>query len=114
MTCNFNFNNKLTGFRVYAHTNYMRRRQLWLDLLRVTVVNGPWTIIADFNAITGSHEKKGGSLPSQISCDTFIAFSNTANLIHMDIVRADFTWFNGRRGRIHTEVRLDKTLCNAN
>lgn len=35
----------------------------------ISVVNVPWAIIGDFNVITGAHEKKGGSLPSQISCD---------------------------------------------
>jgi len=25
---------------------------------------------------------------------------------------ANFTWSNGRRGRLHVQIRLDKTICN--
>lgn len=56
----------------YASTAYVTRRELWSELqaLQQAYV-GPWCYIGDFNVVLGAHEKRGGNLPLQISCDDF-------------------------------------------
>lgn len=65
-----------------------------------------WDFIGDFNCIMGSHEKLGGRPPVQIACQEFVAFTSSANLIHMQTQGAQYTWSNERGGNRHTEVRL--------
>lgn len=44
---------------VYAKSNYSRRRRLWRSLRSLhTQINGPWTILGDFNSILYTDEKK--------------------------------------------------------
>lgn len=70
-------------------------------------------IIGDFNAIVGSHEKRGGPPPPNISCDEFVAFIDSCDFIHMDIVGAKFKWTNKRKGRSRADIRLDRAICHA-
>lgn len=45
---------------MYASTNYIERRQLWLDLIQVKSQNIPWVAIGDFDAVIKAYEKRGG------------------------------------------------------
>lgn len=70
------FDNKVTGFtRVYAHTNYRQRQRLWFELLKINDPSIAQAVIGDFNCVLGSHEKRDGNLPSQISFEEFMAFN---------------------------------------
>lgn len=47
---------------VYAWNNAVKRRKLWNKLRSMSSrVNGPWTILGDFNTIMAPGEKKGGT-----------------------------------------------------
>lgn len=72
----------------------------------------PWCFLGDFNAILGSHEKRGGNLPSHVSCEEFNAWSDSCNLTHLLTRGAEYTWSNKRRGRALVEMRLDRSICN--
>lgn len=88
---------------IYASTAHLKKRSLWNDLTTLQNNNpGPWCIIGDFNAVLGSHEVIGSSLPLKTSCDDFKAFIYIGNLIHLTIRGSNFTWGNGRRGLPHT------------
>lgn len=98
---------------VYASTSYRGPRSLWSDLSTLQYNHtGPWSLIGDFNAVTGSHEMRGSGMPLPISCEEFKLWSESCGLHHLSIRGAEFTWSNGRRGRHHTEKRLDRSLCN--
>lgn len=92
---------KISG--VYANPSYWERRLLWSDSIRARTQNITWVVIGDFNAVMGAH-KKGGHLPPIMSCDEFIAFSDTSDLIHMDKEGAQCMWTNGRQGRSHINI----------
>lgn len=85
-------------------------RQLWYKLIASDIA---WTIIGNFNAVLGAREKRGGLHPNRLVCEKLLAFSNTCNLVHMNTRGAEFAWNNCRQGRRYTEVRLDRTVCNA-
>ncbi|XP_019451876.1 PREDICTED: uncharacterized protein LOC109353976 [Lupinus angustifolius] len=98
---------------VYAHTNYLRRRALWDDILSLISANqGPWCCIGDLNSVLGANECKGTYLPNRIACEEFKRFSEEGNLHHILTRGAEFTWLNRRRGLAHTEKRLDRSMCN--
>ncbi|XP_026439686.1 uncharacterized protein LOC113338489 [Papaver somniferum] len=98
---------------VYASTSYLTRRDLWLSLTdMIANLPGPWCIIGDFNAVLSAHEKCSGPPPTKASCDDFLAFSETNDLHHLDTRGASYTWTNSRKGRHHTELRLDKVICS--
>ncbi|XP_019432112.1 PREDICTED: uncharacterized protein LOC109339158 [Lupinus angustifolius] len=98
---------------VYAHTNYLMRRSLWADILSLISVNqGPWCCIGDFNFVMGANECKGAYLPNRTACEDFKRFSDVGNLHHILTRGAEFTWSNRRRGLAHTEKRLDRSICN--
>lgn len=49
---------------VHASTSYLIRRDLWRDLAMFErSFPGAWSFFGDFNAMSGSHEKRGGGLP---------------------------------------------------
>lgn len=73
---------------------------------------GPWLFFGDFNAVLGAHEKRGGCLPSRLSYEEFRAWSDTCNLTHVQTLGAEFTWSNNRSSGAHTELRLDRAICN--
>lgn len=87
ITTEMAFNRKVSRItRVYAFTKYKNRRRLWLDLLQIFYPNIAWAVIGDFHCVMGAREKRGGRPPSAIACEEFVAFTNTANLIHICIL----------------------------
>ncbi|KAL6144808.1 hypothetical protein ACLB2K_055498 [Fragaria x ananassa] len=99
---------------VYAKTTMSQRRALWLDLADVMnrFVHGPWLVVGDFNAVLGSHEKKGGAPVCARSCEEFQAMSDICQLVHIDTKGAQFTWARRRGVRGNVELRLDRCLAN--
>lgn len=83
-----------------------------MDLVHVATQNIPWVAIGDFNAIVGSHEKRGRPSPLNISYNEFVAFTDACDFVHMDALGEEFTWTNGRKGRGHTDIHLDRAVCN--
>lgn len=88
---------------------------MWLELTNLQQsYPGPWCYMGDFNAIFGSHEKIGGCLPSQISCEGLRAWQDNSSLTHLLTRGAKFIWLNKRRSTALIEMRLDRSICNDN
>lgn len=97
---------------VYASTNYARRKSLWAKLNDVNHSKITWSFIDDFNVIVSVEEYKVSSTPSKIPISDFFNWIDNNNLIHLPTLGDPFTWCNGRKGRLRTEKRLDKIVCN--
>jgi hypothetical protein len=98
---------------VYASNCYIHRRLLWSALSQIQSQHMlPWSFIGDFNTIIGSHEYRGNSTPARTPMLDFQNWTDSNNLIHLQTHGAFFTWSNGRRGRHHTQKRLDRVICN--
>jgi len=72
----------------------------------------PWCFIGDFNYILGAHEHRGNTTPARPPMNDFVLWTNQNNFTHLPTRGAQFTWSNGRKGRRHTERRLDRAICN--
>ncbi|KAF1867902.1 hypothetical protein Lal_00012798 [Lupinus albus] len=106
-------NAKIYVCAIYAHSNYLHRRNLWAELSFLRLANlGPWCYIGDFNVVLGAHECSGSHLPLRIACDYFQNFTNDEALTQILTRGAEFTWTNRRWGYVHTAKRLDRSICN--
>lgn len=98
---------------IYASTNHITRRNLWLTLQNIQQnLNIPWCSIGDFNSILGSHKHRGASPPARTPMNDFFDWSDTNNFIHLPTRGVQFTWSNGRNGNRQTKRRLDRVICN--
>ncbi|KAF1865822.1 hypothetical protein Lal_00021823 [Lupinus albus] len=99
-------------YAVYAHSNYLHKRNLWAELSSLRYSNpSPWCYIGDFNVFLGANECRWSHLPLRISCEEFQNFTNDEALTHILTRGAEFTWSNRRRGYAHTKKRFDRTVC---
>ena len=90
------------------------RRLLWQRLVETAEsVTMPWLVIGDFNDVTNSSEKSGGSLPSLGRCNLFNSMISSCNLIDLEFNGPAFTWLNKRKGLARVQERLDRVLANA-
>jgi hypothetical protein len=77
---------------IYASTNYLHYRQLWVELLGLQKnYVAPWIFVGDFNANLGAHEKFGRKLPPSIYCNDFLGWTNVNLSLHLDTVGALYT-----------------------
>ncbi|XP_019451698.1 PREDICTED: uncharacterized protein LOC109353792 [Lupinus angustifolius] len=106
-------NNRIFLCVVYANNSFLQRRHLWSDVQSVMDANpDPWCCIGDFNVVLGAHECRSARLPAKTPCLEFKSFSDSAGLLHLNTLGAQFTWTNKKRGNALTEKRLDRALCN--
>ncbi|XP_019435508.1 PREDICTED: uncharacterized protein LOC109342010 [Lupinus angustifolius] len=106
-------NNRIFLCVVYANNNFLQRRHLWFDVQSVMDANpGPWCCIGDSNVVLGAHECRSARLPAKTPCLEFKSFSDSAGLLHLNTLGAQFTWTKKRRGNVLTEKRLARALCN--
>ena len=68
--------------------------------------------MGDFNVVLGAHEKRGCRLPSSISCNDFLSWSNANLLLHLHTNGVQFTWNNGRLDSDSVFQRFDRSICN--
>lgn len=94
---------------VYANPYYMRRNQLWDDLVRLAdSTNDSWVVLGDFNATLTDNERKGGaSDPANRGRQSFRNMIHECELIDAGFQRSPYTW---RRGTLFQ--RLDRMLIN--
>jgi len=62
--------------------------------------------------VLGAHEKRGRRLPSTVSCNDFLSWSNANLLMHLHTNGVQFTWNNGRLDSDTVFQRLDRSICN--
>lgn len=98
---------------IYASTSHLKRRQLWQNLTMLQAnFDIPWCYIGDFNTILGAHEHSGSFIPARVPMEDFQQWTNQNDLLHIPTRGSFFPWNNGRRGRRHTQRRLDRAICN--
>nr|KYP46734.1 Retrovirus-related Pol polyprotein LINE-1 [Cajanus cajan] len=94
---------------VYASPHSQGRITLRRDLIRLAnLVDGPWMLMGDFNAVLFNHERSRGRGTSVLRGDN--AFRNCINqcqLVDLGFNGAPFTW---RRGNLFE--RLDRALAS--
>ena len=70
-------------------------------------------IMGDFNAISNTREKEGGSDKSQISIGNFVEFINVGRLVDLGFVGNCFTWSNQRDGGNLIKECLDRVRASS-
>ncbi|PKU74940.1 hypothetical protein MA16_Dca020712 [Dendrobium catenatum] len=102
------FNNQCFASFIYAASSFYNRKVLWESLIDFhSLCNLPWLVGGDFNAITCTSERMGGSNPSHRSMNDFNNIILSCNLIDIGFVGDKFTWNRG-----HLWQRLDCVLFN--
>ncbi|OIT21135.1 hypothetical protein A4A49_35599 [Nicotiana attenuata] len=98
---------------VYARNSAVKRRKLWNKLRNMSNrVNGPWSILGDFNIIMAPEEKKGGTPHVLSKSADFISCMDDCGMTDLGYTGNPFTWCNGSRGRRRISTRLDRVLIN--
>ena len=99
--------------RFYGHLETNKREETWTLLESLKHNNQiPWFCIGDFNEITSSSDKAGGSIRQARQMDRFRRVIHHCAFQDLGFVGSPFTWLknNGEEGRIR--VRLDRALAN--
>nr|XP_027120329.1 uncharacterized protein LOC113737276 [Coffea arabica] len=93
---------------VYARCSRVGRRELWsaMEGLAGEVI-GPWLLAGDFNVISTSEERVGGSPANARNMEEFNAAIGSCGLSEVPFDGGLFTWTNGRVWQ-----RLDRAFLN--
>lgn len=98
---------------IYASCNVDFTRELYEELIRAgRLIDKPWLLGGDFNAILSPMEKKGGTLGSLISMTDFQNFVAGVGLMDAGFVGNPFTWSNNQVGKKNIKARLDRVLLS--
>ncbi|KAF9681426.1 hypothetical protein SADUNF_Sadunf05G0000200 [Salix dunnii] len=93
---------------VYAKNLRSERKILWDKLSEIaSILDGPWVVGGDFNAVLNIKESKGGDNPNQGSMEEFGSCLLDCGLLDAGYEGNDFTWTNGKVMR-----RLDRIVFN--
>ncbi|KAF9688547.1 hypothetical protein SADUNF_Sadunf02G0208300 [Salix dunnii] len=93
---------------VYAKNLRSERKILWDELCEIaSILDGPWVVGGDFNAVLNVKESKGGDNPNQGSMEDFGSYLLDFGLLDVGYEGNDFTWTNGKVLR-----RLDRIVFN--
>ncbi|KAF9604163.1 hypothetical protein IFM89_003287 [Coptis chinensis] len=97
---------------IHAHCSYVNRRQLWMDLHQLSLMNLPWLIIGDFNAYLSCSDKQGGHRPSTAAMSDFRYFVGSNHLMEAPCNGFHFSWWNKQVGRLKILGKLDRMFFN--
>ncbi|KAL8130243.1 hypothetical protein V2J09_019398 [Rumex salicifolius] len=96
-------------FAVYACPTAQRRRSLWPTLQNIiSGLPDPTFIGGDFNCITQSSERTGGSGTLSLDSLDFLSWSNNLHLVDLGFSGHPFTWSRGNSIDSRVEKRLDR------
>ncbi|KAF5206108.1 reverse transcriptase, partial [Thalictrum thalictroides] len=99
---------------VYASNSKQERKTLWNDLCRLqSSINGPWTILGDFNCVLASTERYGCEPVHPHDIEEFVDCVNTLGLVDLQYSGAFFTW-NKTEGNIRKGSKIDRCLVDVN
>ncbi|KAF9611097.1 hypothetical protein IFM89_026990 [Coptis chinensis] len=85
---------------IHAHCIYVNRRQLWMDLHQLSLMNLPWLILGDFNAYLSYSDKQGGHRPSTAAMSDFRDFVGSNHLMEAPCNGFHFSWWNKQVGQL--------------
>ncbi|KAF9591206.1 hypothetical protein IFM89_002861 [Coptis chinensis] len=97
---------------IHAHCNYVNRRQLWMDLHQLSLMNLPWLILGDFNTYLSYSDKQGGHRPSTAAMSDFRDFVGSNHLMEAPCIGFHFSWWNKQVGRLKILGKLDRMFFN--
>lgn len=94
---------------VYGSPRYVKRNDLWADLIRLgNSLDLPWIVLGDFNCILVDHERRGGAQNFAIrGRQDFREMVQECHLLDMGFQGRPFTWKHGNLFQ-----RLDRVFCN--
>ena len=97
---------------VYASTDRLVRRNLWVDLLNFTASqdDSPWLVGGDFNAVTCSDEVISRAEFDGPPAEEFGVFLNLVGLMELNHNGNQLSWCNNRIGSDRVSKRLDRVL----
>lgn len=78
-----------------------------------TDVSVPWVVMGDFNDITSSLEKFGGSQPSLSRCRRFNDMKHNCGLIDLGSQGPALTWCYSILGLAKVQEQLDRVMANS-
>lgn len=117
VTCHASHANSGTNFHlslVYAKCRTILRRSLWDDLISFsTNLQGPWSVIGDFNVIAKVVEKLGGTPYRLEKSFDLLNFMEDAGIQDAGYVGNIHTWSNNKGAPNTIWKRLDRMLYNA-
>lgn len=98
---------------VYAEHTFVTRRLLWsaLESLSISLVDSPWLVAGDFNAIKDPSDRVGSS---NMWIPAFDEFSHCMARSGLDDLRYSgcrFTW-STFSGALHKQRKIDRVLIN--
>lgn len=98
---------------VYGNPKFRNRKVLWHDLIDfASHVNGPWSVIRDFNDITNENEKFGGRHPNRRKMEAYRDCMNRCGLIDIGFSGPKFIWTNKRKTN-PIFIRLDRAWVSS-
>ncbi|XP_058752429.1 uncharacterized protein LOC131625599 [Vicia villosa] len=107
---NGDFLNCLTA--VYADNKLEERKKLWKHIENIgDDLQGPWSIMGDFNNVLCSTDKIGGRLVKEYEYSYLIKMMEKNGLYEMESKGDKYTWFNNHvDGAIYS--RIDRVIAN--
>ncbi|XP_059629912.1 uncharacterized protein LOC132272850 [Cornus florida] len=105
--------NFYTSF-VYASNSTMERLSLWDDIIShsTLVFNNLWILMVDFNIISNTGEKNGGSTRGCPAINDVCECLQQAKLEDLKFTGILFTWNNRSLGNACIAKKLDRALIN--
>ncbi|KAL8479367.1 hypothetical protein ACS0TY_026294 [Phlomoides rotata] len=97
------------GF-IHAASNYITRRDLWNFMSDFHCSN--LSLVGDFNAVLGAHERISSRAPNSVSSVDFQNFIEQEVLFEIEAAGANYTWASRRSGQGFIASKLDKILAH--
>ncbi|KAL0293692.1 UNVERIFIED_CONTAM: hypothetical protein Scaly_3136700 [Sesamum calycinum] len=99
---------------VYGDYDIIPRRELWSTLrtLSTGILDDPWLILGDFNAVMDDSEVCGRAADTSASMADFRNCIRDTGLVQLPFTGCPYTWHNCSEGSRSLWKRLDRMLAN--
>ncbi|XP_062080661.1 uncharacterized protein LOC133785445 [Humulus lupulus] len=97
---------------VYGFNLLTERLDMWRGLSSLSILNMPWLVVGDFNAVFNFDDRVGGreiSANETVDSTTWLAHSHLAKL---KCVGSNFTWSNKQEGGDRVYSKIDHAFIN--
>ncbi|XP_062109882.1 uncharacterized protein LOC133821750 [Humulus lupulus] len=97
---------------VYGLNTVEERLELWWGLSSLHVINRPWLIMGDFNAVFNFDDRVGGRSISSAELVDSNAWLAMSHLVSIKRIGSNFTWSNKQDGEDRIYSRIDHVFIN--
>ncbi|XP_062074292.1 uncharacterized protein LOC133778398 [Humulus lupulus] len=97
---------------VYGLNTLEERLELWRGLSSIHVINRPWLIMGDFNAVFNFDERVGGRTISAAELIDSNAWLTHSQLVSIKRIGSNFTWSNKQDGEDRIYSKIDHVFIN--